>query len=261
MEQLILKPVCGMCNRLRAIASGRRLCSRSGAKCSVIWDWADFKQFFVLSPDIEIMDATAFIRNDSVKILQYNGNHVLDAKKPVVHLISSQLFWGPHDSPITTRDIAPFLPALQPRLESLVSGFKEKHLNNAVGFHIRRTDNVTAIKRSPDHLFIEYAKQVIGSGKKIFLATDNNESEKRMKELFGEAIVIYPKRGCHARRWPRAFDVTMMEDDLIDLFLLARTDFVVGCAGSSFSNIAIALNGSENCKILKGHNTNCLSST
>jgi hypothetical protein len=239
-----------MCNRLRAIASARRLCTLLGAKCTVVWEWGNFWHFFAPILDLSIINTNSPKLENCVKILEYRGNRTLDVNETNVQLISSQLFWGNHESPINTRDVVPFLPALHPQLKSLVIDYKAKYLQNTVGFHMRRADNIEAAKLSPDHLFIDYARKLIDRGMKIFLATDNLLTEKQMKQLFGDHVISHPKRRVLRQRWPRTFDRLMAEDDLIDLFLLAETEFVIGCRASSFSSVAIALNGSENCKFL-----------
>ncbi len=44
LEHLVVYPRSGLCNRTRAIASAKRLCSRTGARC--VWDWGDYRTFF-----------------------------------------------------------------------------------------------------------------------------------------------------------------------------------------------------------------------
>jgi hypothetical protein len=52
-------------------------------------------------------------------------------------------------------------------------------------------------------------------------------------------------------RWPRAtFELEHLVDDMVDLWLLVACDFVVGTAFSSYSHLAILLNGSDRCKAL-----------
>src|SRR5437867_3975326 len=46
LEHLVVDPMGGLCNRLRAIASARRLCAKAGARCTVIWDWGDYRTLF-----------------------------------------------------------------------------------------------------------------------------------------------------------------------------------------------------------------------
>jgi hypothetical protein len=54
-----------------------------------------------------------------------------------------------------------------------------------------------------------------------------------------------------AERWPRAVSRSAdVADDIIDLWLLAACDFVIGSSLSSYSRLAIVLNGSDRCKAL-----------
>src|SRR5262245_51584732 len=46
LEHLIVYPRHGLCNRLRAIASAKRLCSKVGARCTIVWDWGDYRALF-----------------------------------------------------------------------------------------------------------------------------------------------------------------------------------------------------------------------
>jgi hypothetical protein len=149
------------------------------------------------------------------------------------------------------RDVRDYLPVLAQPLAEVVSRFAASHLHRAVGVHIRRTDNLRSIARSPDELFLARARAIVGAGMQVFLATDNCGTEAQMKGELGSAVLTYPKRDVGPIRWPREFDPAALEDDLIDLFLLARSQYVLGCDGSSFSSVAIALNGSPRSERLR----------
>jgi hypothetical protein len=224
-----------------------------GARCSVVWDWGDFWRFFAAVPDVEIIDslpATVEMR------VRHYPMHVdpcreLDITVRSVELHSGEVFWAQGESRIGLADVRPYLPELNSRLQAVVDEFVHQRLQGTVGFHMRRTDNKNSMMHSPDSLFVERAREIIASGKKIFVATDNPITESQMYRWFGSAIVTYPKRQMLPQRWPRAFDPVAAEDDLLDLFLLARTEYVLGSYWSSFSGVAIALNGSEKSEILK----------
>jgi hypothetical protein len=136
-------------------------------------------------------------------------------------------------------------------LTSIVDAYANEKLNRAVGFHIRRTDNKVSIRNSPDHLFVAEAERVIDEGRQVFLATDNTVTEAMMIRRFGGRILVFPRRKVLAQRWPRPdFDLAALDDDLCDLLLLARTEYVIGSHYSSYSGLAIALNGSPLCRKL-----------
>lgn len=257
LNHLILVTHSGMGNRLRAIASARRLCQQINARCSIVWEWGDFWSFFAPLPDLRVFPKVPEKAGSRIKHqpLHVNPSRTVDISVPSVELHSSYIFWGSHEQVIHIKQLLPYLPALHPRLQAMVDEFTAKHLGNSVGLHLRRTDQTKSIRHSPDRLFIEKAREIVASGKKIFLATDNVETEAKMKQLFGDAIVTYPKRTALKQRWPReGFDPIVVEDDLIDLFLLSRTGYVLGSHFSSFSSLAIALNGSKQGGILRDPN-------
>jgi hypothetical protein len=240
---------------MRAIASARRLCTNLAAQCCVVWDWGEYSSLFDLTPDMSIAPSA----RDTPEIvithqpMRISSNRTVDVTVPSARVISNVIFWGSHESPITLEDVLPYFPALNARLQSRVDALTTTDIRDAVGFHIRRTDNRSSRNRSPDALFVRAGRRIVEQGKNIFLATDNLETEKLMKEVFGDAIITYPKRQQLARRWPRLFDQTSIEDDLIELHLLARTQYVYGSFWSSYSQVAIAFNAAPQSRILDRH--------
>jgi hypothetical protein len=250
---LILVPVGGICNRLRAIGSAVRLCRLAGARCSVVWDWGDFWHFFSAMPNIEILRSAP--RGEGLQIrhvpVHRDPSREVTLSRGSVELHSGYVFWRQGEARIGVRDVLPFLPRLSDNLAAEVDTFARQHFADTVGLHMRRTDNKHAIARSPDSMFLERASDLVARGKRLFLATDNAATESRMRRRFGRALLTHPKRQRLLQRWPRQFDRIATEDDLIDLFLLARTQYIVGSFWSSFSDFAIALNGSGSSEILK----------
>ena len=250
LEHLILVPQGGLCNRLRAIASARRLCHRLQAKCSLVWNWGNFWEFFAPIPTLDVLWFSPLCIANELNLRGVDAEQrSVDVRLPTLKLRSGKLFWGNDESRIYLDQVRDFLPHLSPRLQCVVSDFAARALKDAVGFHIRRTDNEKSIAASPDGLFFAEAERVVAAGKRIFLATDNTRTEEIMFRRFPGNIITYPRRKTLARRWPRRrFDPVAFEDDLLDLFLLARTEYVIGSQFSSFSAIAIALNGSKQCR-------------
>lgn len=108
-----------------------------------------------------------------------------------------------------------------------------------IGVHIRRTDNIDAIERSPTSAIIAAAERRLAAvpGAGIFLATDDDEEERAMIDRFGEQIVLNRKTSRN-RKDPQA-----IEEALIDMMCLARTLYIIGCSGSSFSAVAATYGG------------------
>lgn len=67
-----------------------------------------------------------------------------------------------------------------------------------IGLHIRRTDHVGAIEKSPLSLFIDKMNEEIALNNEtnFFLATDDKETEKELIKLFGERIKINQNKAC-----------------------------------------------------------------
>jgi len=253
LKHLVLVPINGMCNRMRAIASACRLCRLVGAQCTVEWKWGDIESFFQPMQDLAFCSNAPDVGLYQKKHMpeHINPARTVNVANEVVRLRSDQVFWGIHEKPIQLKDVLNDLPKLSLRLQKTVDSFRGEYLKNAVGLHMRRTDHEKAKLNSPDALFITRAREVISCGKVIFLATDNIDTEQMMKRLFGDAIITFPKRQNLKRRWPRGFNQTAAEDDLMEFFLLAATEYIVGSYWSSFSGTAISINGSPRCEILK----------
>jgi hypothetical protein len=250
LEHLILVPQGGLCNRLRAIASALRLCRRLGAKCSLVWNWGNFWHVFAPIPTLDVLSFSPLCVANELNLRDVRvEQRIVNVRLPTLKLRSGKLFWGNDESRIYLDQVRDFLPQLSERLQSIVSDFAGRALKHTVGFHIRRTDNERSMEASPDEVFFAEAETVVAAGKSIFLATDNTRTEEIMDRRFPGKVITYPRRKTLAKRWPRRrFDPVALEDDLLDLFLLARTEYVVGSQFSSFSAIAIVLNGSKKCR-------------
>ncbi|MHC4324146.1 MAG: hypothetical protein ACYSUX_07725, partial [Planctomycetota bacterium] len=78
---------------------------------------------------------------------------------------------------------------------------------------------------------------------KIFLATDNEDVEKYMREIFAKHLITYPKRyskhvklACSTREQIQR--TTSIEDALVEMLLLGRCRIITGTYWSSYSQFA-----------------------
>ena len=252
LQHLIIASGSGMCNRLRAIASARRLCRRFGARCSIVWDWGDFHRYFAPLPDATVyhFGASWLCRWMHCTALDCRDGAV-DVRRRTLRIHTCRSIYGHDEPPTCLARLRAYLPTLSERLAAHVEQFAGRHFGNVVGMHIRRTDHAPSRNRSPDSLFLAAATRLLDEGKQIFLATDNAETESLLRRHCGERLMMYPKQNELAQRWPRlGFHAQASEDDLVDLFLLARTEYVLGSYYSSFSRTAMVLNGSPRCLTL-----------
>jgi len=116
---------------------------------------------------------------------------------------------------------------------------------------MRRTDNKRAIACSPDEAFMAEADRAIEDGLHLFLATDNADTLHMMRQRYGSKLLYRRKTTERDQRWPRkTIEIDDVVDDMVDLWLLAACDYVVGSKASSYSRVAMLLNGSSSCRAI-----------
>jgi hypothetical protein len=261
LRHIILVPHGGLTSRMRAIASARRLAKLFAIRCTVQWNWGNyytlFKQDALVDwrPDLPkslkseyTVQATPTRRNGGSPSKQ----RIWISKDERIILKSSHVFNAYEErTPITFSALREYLPHPTESICAEVQDFSHTYLRETVGMHIRRSDQLLATERSPDHLYVQEAKRIIDEGRNIFLASDTPGVIQKMIARFGKRILLYPKQNMSSVRWPRrefCFRSTM--DDLIELHLLAACEYVVGSPSSSYSVVAAIINGSPHCKLL-----------
>lgn len=101
----------------------------------------------------------------------------------------------------------------------------------AVGVHVRRTDHDHAIARSTNEAFFRFLDS-LPADQKIFLCTDDPAVEIDFARVYGSRLLIHSKES-HRRDTERG-----IIEAAIDLALLSKTNFILGSAGSTFSQCA-----------------------
>ncbi len=263
LEHLVVVPLGGLGNRMRVIACAKRLAQMSGARCTVIWDWGDYEALFEKDPAIDVLPAipeglvasyhTRRVLADHEGGTRENRRIPLDGPSGII--VSSYVCFCAAGEPENPYEAAllPWAPRPSRAVRQAANRFRDSAFpsHDIVGMHMRRTDNAAARLRSPDVLFIRQAALFAGEGKKIFLATDNRRTERRLRAGFPGTILAYPKIQRWGKRWPRHFSLANTIEDYAELLLLASCDYVLGSAYSSYSSWAMALNGSPNCRVLE----------
>ncbi|HEY7322518.1 MAG TPA: hypothetical protein VIE89_33555 [Candidatus Binatia bacterium] len=256
---------------MRAIASAKRLCSIVGARCTIVWDWGDYRTLF--DDDTEWMPYQEPMdwRRDQIVPGYHHIRHlpmreggsrrswrVPVTTHPRVALTSWFVFCAAEErllrryTAYEEQDVFAWFPKPHPLILQTTADFKQTFFHSrTVGMHIRRTDNIGAMLRSPDQSYFKVADRLVESGYHIFLATDNQETLHLFYQRYGEKLIHYPKSSVLESRWPRNNSSTQeIIDDMMDLWLLASCEFVIGSQGSSYSRVAILLNGSPRCKLI-----------
>jgi hypothetical protein len=264
LKHLVLQPRAGLCNRLRAIASAKRLGALFGITCTICWDWGDFYEFFVPDPLMDWIPALTPEMKASWPRVSHRhscqggepANQRIDLERHTHIVLGSCYAFNALQEAglIEEEQLGQWIPRPAKAIVQEVQEFKTTRFSNTVGVHLRRTDHKRANDWSPDGLFFTEIEALIAAGRTIFLSTDRREYEALIRERFGTRIIVYPKSQNLPKRWPRRrFNREETFDDLVDLHLLATCEFVIGSAYSSFSRIAITLNGSVHCKALTCH--------
>ncbi|MBI4747970.1 MAG: hypothetical protein HY774_05745 [Acidobacteria bacterium] len=149
------------------------------------------------------------------------------ADYPTLYFRAWQFFHSSSSSPAAQFRL---IPELQERVETEASRFGAY----TVGLHIRRTDHVRAIANSTTQKFIVAMQAEIAQhpSARFFLATDSPEEETTLRQFFPDRILTYQKRTLD-RNSPEG-----IQDAVVDLYCLARTQKILGSIGSSFSRTA-----------------------
>jgi hypothetical protein len=253
LQHLYIEPYNGLCNRIRVIASAKRFQQLTGVPCTIVWDWPDFTALFEPEPSLTIVTKRPALPGDAMVLTTRNVRNTpehlrLPLTGPPTALISTCYSFGRvQDSwVLDMSDLSEWLPKPAAAIREKAAAFRARHMvaDGIIGFHIRRTDSERPFIDSPDWRFLRRAREIIAGGGRIFLATDNHATEGRLLRRFGKRVVIYPKDHAISQRWPREPDAVEIGEDYVDLLLLAGCDYVLGSNKSSYSSLAMALNGS-----------------
>lgn len=261
---LTLVPLGGLANRLRVIASGVALARQTRRPLQILW-YKDsglncrFDQLFcpLTQADIRLKEATLTDRLLYDRPRQKNcylpaafQRMLFDGRlhDPARELAPGSRFdfaqWTEGHTRTYIATCYPFFPAASesysrlfvpiPEIETRISTYTRQFTStHTVGVHIRRTDNATAIARSPLEAFIrEMEKEVEAHpDTRFFVASDSEQDKQTLKEHFGTRILTSSQPADRN-------SLQGMQEGAVDFFTLSRTDKIIGSCYSSFSEIA-----------------------
>ncbi len=257
---IIIQPSGGLCNRMRVINSAYILAQKKNCKLLVLWKMCDelncpFEELFLPPKEFQIIN---FKSNFNIKKIFYQctakqrfQNEAIENNKTdgVLHTdffdrLSSSCYISTWEHFYPANDYHLFVPtnSLAKRIDKIVKNFG----THAVGVHIRRTDNTWAIANSKSDEFSTAIREELKMfpDAKFYIATDDITEEERLRKEFGNAIISNTSKTL-ARD-----SVEGMQDALIDLFCLSKTNKIFGSFYSSFTDIAADMQGIE--KIVVG---------
>lgn len=248
---LIIQPIGGLCNRMRAINSARILAKKRGEALTVIWFinpelGCSFEKLFQKADSFRVINISSkwnlrklWLQLSSMAFGSFVDNATLRAHKGDGTLeesfeksLKKRTYISTEEHFYPCHEYDSFIPTdeLQKRID-----LKCKELGAAsVGVHIRRTDNKPAIGKSSTDAFISsMEKELLSNPDTMFyLATDDRSEEALLRKKFPGKIISNEERDLS-----RA-SVVGIQDALLDLFCLASTNKIIGSYFSSFTDIA-----------------------
>jgi hypothetical protein len=246
MPNLILSPINGFGNRLRAMASGCILAESLGRTFYVHWNETKPNDKFYIPPFDSVFqdDCIPKINHIPENATLYEGGHhgeqqlipsIMKDKSDSIIIRAGGLFI-PHGMSHKqyNKKKSEFYKRLhlRPEIQLIVDQFIIKHFKDqqVLGVHIRRSDR--KMYTGPTTLFIDKIRQ--SKFDVIFLCTDDPSEEIHLGKYFN--IIQYSKSKV-ARCSTEQFI-----DAVIDWYLLSNTNRIIYSKGSSFGYEACFLN-------------------
>jgi len=267
--KLLFVPSGGLANRMRAMASAWQLAVHTGVKVETVWfcDWALNAPFHSIFEPIENAEMVAREakaweqltldrprkRNFRIPLLYQQLRFAQRIDEWQVTPLKNKGFdfnkWaaGKNSYMSCYQDFGHVPNSVYKHLFHPVGhileemqGYHEQFSAHTIGMHIRRTDNMESIERSPLSLFIDAAQREIDlhDDTRIFLATDDEGTKTALKAEFGNRIITSSKPA--ARN-----SIAGIRGGVAELWMLASTATIYGSAGSSYSVMASKIGGNK----------------
>jgi hypothetical protein len=261
MKSLVVYPKNGLANRLRALASASILAECTGRslfvnwipskECNVEWGELFLNQWESRPLPLSVFRVGIDLYDDTVIPMSW----YVDAPRLAVRDESSLV--AVH----TCRNFQPeqmtneayeeakslFYKTLCPvdLVQQSINDIQRRYFDGhtIIGVHIRRKDHLTFLKKDhrlvcPTELFIDEMKKIlrVDPETKFFLATDDGQEEKRIRQFFQGAVIVYEKEQLGRNT------IRGMQDALVDWVLLSKTSRMIASYASSFSQEAALVN-------------------
>ncbi len=248
---IIIQPIGGLCNRMRAIGSAMILAEKRGEKVQVYWKVAPelgcpFEELFEKPTAFSLVNyhsdyyppkmfrqlTSRRLGNDEIRSVR-TGEGLPD---DFIKTLPGRLYIATEEHFYPNRDYSAFVP--QKRHLDKVSALTGP-ASHLIGVHIRRTDNKPAIGKSSTDAFLAAMEAEIAADPDVrfYLATDDLSEEKTLREHFPGRIISNEGRDLSRD------SVTGIQDALVDLYSLSRCSKIIGSFYSSFTDLAADIRG------------------
>ncbi len=271
---ILIKPIGGLANRMRVVASALWLSNITKNTVKLIWNineelYCEFNDLFRPIDNIELNENIKYnyIRQYSPKYkLKHLAASTFNKLINVDFCITESFFLSQainHEKQLIKMaknynktfietcqqfgDSDIFLSKFVPKkdLQKIINIQTSMFSDNTIGLHIRRQDNIISTTESPLELFINRVRLEIKKNKHttFYLSTDDLATEHKLTALFGERILTRKKQ-------LDRISSNGIKDALVDMFCLSNTKYIYGSYWSSFSDVSARL-GKINCLVLK----------
>ena len=263
---ITLIPTGGLCNRMRAIASGKALSETIGSQLHVAWIQepglgSRFCDLFEPIKPIEVTEygqrshyltklqtcffwgsnfpPVKYVRQKLYHVIRENlGTDSLNDESIIKDLCGKKVvvssFAKFYSHPLLSFDFMRPSKILSKEINEIGKQFNEY----TAGVHVRRTDNKKSILNSPTERFFEIIEEKIKNQPNLnfFLATDCPHTEHQFVEKFGRRVFLQKKDF-------KRSTTSGIQCAVIDLYLLSKTSEIIGSYHSSFSHTAAEISG------------------
>ncbi len=265
---IMLKPVGGLCNRLRAISTMISLCEDIQQDLRICWINNDelnsefhdlflpihsktIKVEFLLEKRDQLLYSDRqmnFLRqktyNSLLKIYQrfyfdkvlhvQDTLNLIENNKGFHFLKNFKRSYVASWSKFKDEIVAPSLFKPIPEIQAIIDDQIKELNSQSVGIHIRRADHAIAIKKSPVELFSNKMSELISTNPdtNFYLASDSIDVKRQLKKQYGSKVIIQNQKNSDRK------STSGMIEAVVDLFSLAATTFIYGSYASSFATTA-----------------------
>lgn len=256
MKKIVSAPYAGLGNRMRALSSSISIAKELNAYLDVYWiKEKDFPVYFedlfedfhddrikikklnklnlILTP---IVKKNLYIPNILRKFffdIVINDFNVKDGNiYDFINTKKNNMYLKSCHSMTTHYNLNEiFIPKIE--IQKKINKVKQYFNENTIGIHIRRTDNLFAIKNNSIEDFVNKINHEISLNSKsnFFLATDELEVKNYFKNIFGKKIITYDSV-------LNRNSLIGVQDAVIELWSLSSTKKIIGSHYSSYSEIA-----------------------
>jgi Nodulation protein Z (NodZ) len=183
----------------------------------------------------------AELEHDAEVAVWWNWTQLIDPMRP--HLRRELPELGRMSNPQILRRLLARELVLHPRIQERVDEFRSRHFDGpTVGVHLRLSDRRVRTAEILDKLDRLLSRE---PGLRVFGATDNVEAAESLKRRYGPVIMTphwFPAVGesLHLNRNCPDLAESGVEA-LVDMYLLAGCDYLIGDSTSSFTRVAAIL--------------------